>query len=171
MATFEYKGKAVYYEVIGEGRPLLLLNGIMMSTRSWTPFLEVFQQGGNQLILVDLLDQGSSQAMEADYPLVLQAKMLKALLDELAIDQTAVFGTSYGGEVALNLAVNYPHRVNKMVLANTVARTNAWLKEIGDAWNLAVGDPLAYYSPPSRSSTARTSTTESPTGWQTARRC
>lgn len=146
MATFEYKGKAVYYEVIGEGRPLLLLNGIMMSTRSWTPFLEVFQQGGNQLILVDLLDQGQSQAMDQDFEQALQADMLDALLTHIGLASVAVFGTSYGGEVALNLAVNYPHRVNKMVLANTVARTNAWLKEIGDAWNLAVGDPLAYYS-------------------------
>lgn len=145
MKSFVFQGKRVAYTLVGEGRPLLLLNGIMMSQKSWEPFVQAFQAGGNQLLLVDLLDQGSSQAMEADYPLVLQAKMLKALLDELAIDQTAVFGTSYGGEVALNLAALYPQRVSRMVLANTVARTNAWLKEIGQAWNLASHNPEAYY--------------------------
>ncbi|MHC1786542.1 MAG: alpha/beta fold hydrolase [Christensenellales bacterium] len=145
MSTFLFGGKQVYYELIGEGRPLLLLNGIMMSTRSWTPFLEAFQQGGNQLLLVDLLDQGQSGAMDGDFPLALQADMLKALLDHLAIDKLAIFGTSYGGEVALNLAVQWPGRVERMVLANTVARTNAWLKEIGEAWNLARNDPKAYY--------------------------
>ena len=146
MAAFNFRGQQVYYELHGEGRPLLLLNGIMMSTRSWTPFLQAFQQGGNQLILVDLLDQGQSQAMREDFPLALQAEMLIALLDSLGIKQTAVFGTSYGGEVALNLAVNHPERISRMLLANTVARTNAWLKEIGQAWNLAIQNPEAYYA-------------------------
>ncbi len=146
MSTFVFRGKEVYYELVGEGRPLLLLNGIMMSTKSWTPFLSAFQQGENQLILVDLLDQGQSQAMDNDFEQSLQADMLDALLNHLKMDSVTVFGTSYGGEVALNLAVRYPKRVNKMVLANTVARTNAWLREIGDAWNLAANDPIAYYA-------------------------
>jgi 3-oxoadipate enol-lactonase len=146
MSIFQYKDIAVHYQDIGQGKPLLLLNGIMMSTQSWTPFLEAFSRGGNRLILVDLLDQGKTQVMEQPYTIRDQAKMLVALLDELQIDQTAVFGTSYGGEVALNLAVMAPNRMRKMVLANTVARTNAWLKEIGDGWILAAHDPLAYYS-------------------------
>ncbi len=146
MSAFAFRGKTVYYEIVGEGKPLLLLNGIMMSTRSWAPFLDAFQQGGNRLLLVDLLDQGQSAAMDGPFGLPLQAEMLDALLQELGIEQAAVFGTSYGGEVALNLAVNYPRRVGKLALANTVARTNAWLREIGDAWILAAGDPMAYYS-------------------------
>lgn len=146
MASFDFQGKAVHYELVGKGRPLLLLNGIMMSTKSWTPFLEAFQQGGNQLLLVDLLDQGQSQAMDQEFALCLQAEMLAALLDHLGIPSTAVFGTSYGGEVALNLAVSHPDMVNRLVLANTVAHTNAWLKEIGQAWNLAMDKPEAYYA-------------------------
>lgn len=146
MSHFDFQGHQVHYRLIGQGRPLLLLNGIMMSTKSWAPFEAALCRGGNQLILVDLLDQGESQAMDAFYPQTLQADMLDALLDELGIASTAVFGTSYGGEVALNLAVKYPRRVNKMVLANTVARTNAWLKEIGEAWILAATNPEAYYN-------------------------
>ncbi|NLC31802.1 MAG: alpha/beta hydrolase [Clostridiales bacterium] len=146
MSSFVFRGKTVHYQIKGEGRPLLLLNGIMMSTKSWLPFESAFQSGGNQLLLVDLLDQGESQAMDEAYPLKLQADMLDALLDHLGIPATAVFGTSYGGEVALNLAVHYPQRVSKMVLANTVARTNAWLKEIGEAWIMAADKPEAYYN-------------------------
>lgn len=146
MSTFEFRGKAVHYQIKGEGQPLLLLNGIMMSTKSWLPFEKAFQSGGNSLLLVDLLDQGESQAMDEAFPLKLQADMLDALLEHLHLSSVAVFGTSYGGEVALNLAVYYPNRVSKMVLANTVARTNAWLKEIGEAWILASGNPEAYYN-------------------------
>jgi len=125
MSEFIFRGKRVHYQILGEGRPLLLLNGIMMSTKSWAPFLNAFQQGGNRLILVDLLDQGESEAMDGPFELALQADMLAELLDALKVDSTAVFGTSYGGEVALNLAVNHPAKVNKMLLANTVAKTNA----------------------------------------------
>lgn len=146
MSRFSFAGKQVYYEVIGEGRPLLLLNGIMMSTKSWTPFLEAFQDGGNRLVLVDLLDQGQSEAMDGPFELPLQAEMLKALLDSLGIDKVSIFGTSYGGEVALNLVVSHPGLIHRMVLANTVAYTNAWLKEIGEAWNLAIHQPEAYYA-------------------------
>ena len=125
---------------------MLMLNGIMMSTKSWTPFLESIQQGGIQPLLVDMLDQGQSQAMEEAFPIQLQAEMLLALLDHLGLEQVGVFGTSYGGEVALNLAAMAPHRVDRMLLANTVARTNAWIKEIGEAWILAKDNPHAYYA-------------------------
>ncbi len=145
MSNFTFQGKSIYYEVVGEGRPLVLLNGIMMSTTSWHPFRQAFQQGGNQLILVDLLDQGRSDPMGEEFPIALQADMLHALLDYLRLDKVAIFGTSYGGEVALNFAVQWPERISRMVLANTVARTNAWLREIGNAWILAGDNPEAYY--------------------------
>ena len=146
MSDFIFQGKKVHYRLVGEGRPLLMLNGIMMSTKSWAPFESALTRGGNQLILVDLLDQGESDAMDGPFPLRLQADMLDALLEGLEIPSVAVFGTSYGGEVALNLAVRHPERVSRMVLANTVARTNAWLKEIGEAWILAAASPEAYYN-------------------------
>ena len=45
MAKFTFDGYEVYYEVHGDhGEPLLLLNGIMMSTASWTPFIRDFSR-------------------------------------------------------------------------------------------------------------------------------
>ena len=146
MSNFVFEDKAVYYEVVGEGRPLMLLNGIMMSTKSWAPFLPALKQAGIQALLVDLLDQGQSEAMERDFPIQMQAEMLEALLIHLQVPKIDIFGTSYGGEVALNLAAHRPDLVDRMVLANTVARTNAWLKEIGEAWILAGNNPRAYYA-------------------------
>ena len=146
MSSFHFQDKTVYYEVVGEGRPLLMLNGIMMSTRSWAPFLPALQKVGCQPILVDLLDQGQSEAMGKDFPIQLQARMLEAFLQHLGIPQADIFATSYGGEVALNLVVIRPDLIGRMVLANTVARTNAWLKEIGEAWILAGNNPRAYYA-------------------------
>ena len=56
MSDFVFQGKKVHYRLVGEGRPLLMLNGIMMSTKSWAPFEAALTRGGNRLILVDLLD-------------------------------------------------------------------------------------------------------------------
>ena len=50
MAYFDFEGKSIYYELHGEGRPLLLLNGIMMSCGSWAEFVEPLS-AQNQLIL------------------------------------------------------------------------------------------------------------------------
>lgn len=144
MSTFRFNDKEIFYRTVGEGAPLLVMNGIMMSTRSWTPFEPHFTQN-NQLILLDLLDQGESEKMDCEYDQSIQVEVVAALLNELSLDNVSILGTSYGGEVALQFAAKYPDKVNKMVLANTVARTNAWLKEIGEAWNYAAMIPGAYY--------------------------
>ncbi len=146
MSILNFNGKNINYRVVGEGKPLLILNGIMMSTKSWAPFEKAFTKHNNQLILLDLMDQGESDKYDCDFDQSLQVEVVKALLDELKIEKINIMGTSYGGEVALQFASKYQERVERMVLANTVARTNAWLKEIGEAWNCAAGDPLAYYS-------------------------
>ncbi len=144
MSTFIFHDKKVFYRTVGKGDPLLILNGIMMSTRSWVPFESHFTRE-NQLILLDLLDQGESDKMESDYDQSIQAEVVGALLDELGLEKVSIIGTSYGGEVALQFAAKHPDRIKRMVLANTVARTNAWLREIGDAWNYATKVPEAYY--------------------------
>lgn len=146
MSTLNFNGKKINYRVVGEGKPLLILNGIMMSTKSWIPFEKAFTKHNNQLILLDLMDQGESDKYDSDFDLSLQVEVVKALLDELKIEKINIMGTSYGGEVALQFTSKYQDRVERMVLANTVAKTNAWLQEIGEAWNCAAGNPLAYYS-------------------------
>lgn len=144
MSTFVFEGKNVFYRTVGEGKPLLLLNGIMMSTQSWTPFEPAFTNG-HKLVMLDLLDQGQSDAYEVDYEQDVQVEVVRALLTELGIERIRIMGTSYGGEITLQFALKYPQCVERMVLANTVARTNAWLTAIGEAWNLATADPNAYY--------------------------
>ena len=68
MSDFVFQGKKVHYRLVGEGRPLLMLNGIMMSTKSWAPFEAALTRGGNRLILVDLLDQEVSIIEDMVHP-------------------------------------------------------------------------------------------------------
>jgi 3-oxoadipate enol-lactonase len=145
LSYMDFKGKKVYYETYGQGKPLILLNGIMMSTTSWYTFREALS-ANNQLILVDFLDQGKSDKMEdTPYTQDIQVEVLRALLDELKLDKVNLMGISYGGEVALQFSVKYQERVDKMALFNTTAKTSPWLKDIGIGWNRSVNDPLDYY--------------------------
>lgn len=145
MSYFDFKEKKIYYETYGHGKPIVLLNGIMMSTLSWQMFKDVLS-ANNQLILVDFLDQGKSDKMEdTSYTQDVQVEALKALLHELNLKKINLVGISYGGAVALEFSVKYEEYVESMVLFNATAKTTSWLKDIGVAWNRSAGDPLDYY--------------------------
>ena len=147
MAEFFFEGKKVYYEVHGDkGQPLVILNGIMMSTASWKAFVPNFSRN-NVAILVDFLDQGQSERMVESYTHEIQVSVLEHLLDMLPYEKYTIMGISYGGEVAIQYAVKRPDRVRSLILANTCMRTSDWLRKIGDGWNAVAktGVGEAYY--------------------------
>ena len=147
MAEFVFEGKKIYYEVHGDsGYPLVILNGIMMSTASWKSFVPNFSRN-NIVVLVDFLDQGQSERMTEPYTHKIQVSALEALLDFLPYEKYTVMGISYGGEIAIQYAVKRPDRIRKLILANTAMRTSAWLRKIGDGWNAVAktGVGEAYY--------------------------
>ncbi len=137
--------KNVYYEVYGEGRPLIILNGIMMSTESWKPFIDDFSRF-NKLILLDFVDQGRSDKMvDTEYDHSVHVDTIRDLLNHLDIDRASIYGVSYGGEIALQFAIKYPDMLDKLMLFNTTSKTSYWLAEVGHNWNIAAKDPMAYY--------------------------
>lgn len=133
MPKISIKGKDMYYEVYGEGEPLVILNGIMMSTGSWTSFIDVFSEK-NKLVLVDFVDQGQSDKMEELYSQDLHVEMLNELFEKLNIEKLHLLGISYGGEVAQRFALKYEEKLLSLILANTTSYTNKILKDIGDGW-------------------------------------
>lgn len=141
---FTYQNKQVYYEVHGEGAPILILNGIMMSTKSWAHFIKPLTQF-NQLILCDFLDQGQSDKLSGEYDHKIQVDLVIALLDHLNLEKVNLYGVSYGGQVALQVALKAAHRIEKLCLFNTSDQTSYWLSEIGHAWNKAALDAESYY--------------------------
>lgn len=146
MPSLSYGEYTLNYETYGQGKPLLILNGIMMSTNSWVPFIEAFSLN-NTLILMDMLDQGkSTKLINQDYNQSIQVEAVKFLIESLKLKNLALFGISYGGEIAIKLASQYPHLVERCLFFNTTAYTSEWLKEIGRAWNKASSDAENYYS-------------------------
>ncbi len=150
MAYFKSSiGKNIYYEKKGEGEPLIMLNGIMMSTASWAAFTPVLSKQMT-VILVDLLDMGKSDSMDdvPQYMQSLQADILSELVSYLGYEKVSVMGISYGGEVALQFALNHPSQIDKLMLFNATAHTSKWLYDISEGWN-NTGERLdgeTYYS-------------------------
>lgn len=141
---FKYKNYDIYYEVHGSGEPILLLNGIMMSTKSWVEFIEPLTKN-NKLILVDFLGQGKSSKEYRQFYHDTQVDLIEALVIHLGIEQLNLFGISYGGEIALQYVLKYPNRIKKLFLSNTCPNTSYWLEEVGNAWNQASSNSLSYY--------------------------
>lgn len=155
MAIFEYRGKNIFYKIVEskrkeKGTPLLMLNGIMMSTDSWAMFKSSLSQN-RDLILVDFVDQGRSDAYSSDnedvYDHSLQIDLVIELLEYLKIEKVNLFGISYGGLIALQIALQRADLVERLLLFNTAAYTTPWLRDIGNGWNAAAStdDPNDYY--------------------------
>lgn len=142
---FSFRGKDIYYEIHGQGQPLVLLNGIMMSTESWAPFVKPFSQN-HRLILIDLMDQGRSAAFQEGYGMADQSAMLQAFISHLGLEQVSVLGTSYGGALALQLACDAPERVDRMLLAATRAWTDPLFRDMCESWLHATASPQAFYT-------------------------
>lgn len=136
MSIFKYKDKEVFYKLDGNSSlpKLMILNGIMMSTASWEPFVENLTENF-QVIRVDFFDQGHSTKLPGEnYTQDIQVDLLKALLDNLKIKKVNLVGISYGGEVALIFACRHQQYLNRLALFNSSAYTNPLLKDIGRSW-------------------------------------
>lgn len=151
MSTFKYLDYKINYHIDGDlnsGKEvIIILNGIMMSTKSWEIFVAPFTKN-NTLIRYDMFDQGESSKLNHNYTQEIQVALLKELLAHLNIKKVNLVGISYGASIALQFAVKYENYINKMVVANVVSKTSDWLKAIGDGWNKVAltRDGEAYYN-------------------------
>ncbi|MDR2867850.1 MAG: alpha/beta hydrolase [Acholeplasmatales bacterium] len=146
MSYFTFKNHRIFFDLQGEGQPILILNGIMMSTKSWDAFVPTLK-ANNMLLRVDFIDQGQSDKAQIEYTQDTQAELIYELLHTLNIKPINIVGISYGGEVALHFAIKYPQYVERLLLFNTTAKTSDWLLDIGRGWIITgkTRDPQAYY--------------------------
>src|SRR5262249_15449947 len=98
-----------YYEIRGEGPPLLLLHGGLGTHDMFAPILPALGDG-RQLILVDLQGHGRTPLGDREMSLPAMSDDMAALLDQLGYHQVDVLGYSLGGGVAFRLAVQHPDR-------------------------------------------------------------
>ncbi|NRR23854.1 alpha/beta fold hydrolase [Brevibacillus sp. MS2.2] len=108
----EANGARIYYEVAGEGEPLLLIHGFNLDTRLWDDQLQAFAQT-YKVVRFDI--RGFGKTLATDVPFTLYDDV-KAVLLGLGIEKAHVAGLSFGGMVAQEFALAYPQMVSSLIL-------------------------------------------------------
>ena len=114
----ESNGCRIYYQVKGEGNPLVLLMGFGADGNVWEKHLAEYQNHFKCVVL-DNRGVGKSDAPEGPYTTGMMASDTTAVMDHLGIDQAQIAGISMGGAIAQSLALNHPSRVKSLALIST----------------------------------------------------
>jgi len=108
----------VHYEVFGRGKPILLLHGWLGSWRYWMPTMESLSDMFRTYAL-DFWGFGDTDQPGDRYSIDDYVRQLGDFLDGLGISSISLVGHALGGVVALRAALDFPQRVDKLVLVDT----------------------------------------------------
>jgi pimeloyl-ACP methyl ester carboxylesterase len=121
-------GMRLHYQEFGNGGDpaLLLIHGFTASTYVWKTSAPLLAERGFRVIAVDLPGFGYSEKPASyDYSILSQARTISRFMNRIGLGRATVVGSSYGGAVSLNLALDYPERVEKLVLVDAVCNDEA----------------------------------------------
>jgi pimeloyl-ACP methyl ester carboxylesterase len=116
-------GIRVHYQEAGDQHApaLVLIHGFASSTLVWSKVFLRLASAGYRVIAPDMLGYGySAKPRNGEYTIAGQAKLVTGLLDALGIQRAIFIGSSYGGAVAASCALDYPDRVEKLILVGAV---------------------------------------------------
>jgi len=129
-------GLKMYYEIRGQGEPVVLLHGAFMAISNnfhWAEWIGELSKT-RKVIAIEMQGHGRTADTGRDFTYDNLADDVAALLDYLKIPSADVIGYSLGGGVALNCAIRHPDKVRKVVSISAVFRQNGWTKEGLDAF-------------------------------------
>lgn len=119
MPTVRVGDVDLYYEEAGAGTPLVLLHGLGASLEDWEFQVPEFSRHG-RVITLDLRGFGRSSRGRLKLSIAQFAQDVLGLLDKLGVAQFDLVGYSMGGAAAQQIALQRPHAVRRMVIANSV---------------------------------------------------
>lgn len=112
-----YQNYAIAVRDYGTGDVVVLLHGFAGWSDTWEELITRLVARNKRVIAIDMLGAGaSSRAIDpSDYSTDAQARMILAVLQQLGIDHATVIGHSYGGRVAMQMAIFDATRINKII--------------------------------------------------------
>ena len=132
MPEARSKHARLYFEDEGAGTPILFISGMMCDHGSWGELPSEFS--GHRRIVFDNRDIGRSSLATAPYNIRALADDALAILDHLKLPTAHVIGHSMGGQIAQELCLAHPDRVRGLVLVNTWAQTDAYVRACFGVW-------------------------------------
>ena len=133
MATISFNDIDVYYEVSGQGQPLLLIHGLGSSSQIWEAQVRYFAER-YRVITYDLRGHGRSSKPTDAYSVQQFAKDAARILRDLDVPAAHVVGISLGGMIAFEIAVHYPQLLKSLAVVNSAPAIR--VESIRDRFNL-----------------------------------
>jgi pimeloyl-ACP methyl ester carboxylesterase len=120
-------GIEVYYEVYGEGKPLILLHGAFYTIEmNWGQLIPELSKT-RKVIAIEFQGHGHSPYSDRKLDIATLARDVEGVMNYLKIDTADVAGYSMGGSVAYQFAVQSPERLSKLVIISSTYKTDGWL--------------------------------------------
>ena len=118
----EVNGAKLYYEIAGEGYPLVLIHAGIADCRMWDDQFRAFAQD-NLVIRYDQRGYGRSKIVPGEFS---NHDDLAGLLDAVGIESAALLGASMGGSTALDFTLAYPDRVDALIVVGAAIGGHQW---------------------------------------------
>jgi pimeloyl-ACP methyl ester carboxylesterase len=122
MPKVNINGIGISYQVSGEGEPVIFIMGLGGPGSGWFFQTHAFSKH-YRMVVFDNRGVGKSSKPSELYTVKTMADDTIGLMDHLGFDRAHIIGTSLGGMIAQELAINHPGRVDKLVLVCTTADT------------------------------------------------
>jgi pimeloyl-ACP methyl ester carboxylesterase len=127
-------GIEVYYEVYGEGKPIILLHGAYLTIGSnWGQLIPELSKT-RKVIAIEMQGHGHTAFSDRKLSHATLASDVEGVMDHLKIDSADVAGFSFGGAVAYQFAIQSPKRLRRLVLISCTYKSAGWLPEINNAF-------------------------------------
>lgn len=114
----ELHGHHVVYRVMGSGPPVVLVHGMVNSSRHWRAVAERLSDRYT-VIAPDLVGHGDSATPRGDYSLGAHATVIRDLLSALGVERASFVGHSLGGGIAMVYFWQFPHQVERLALVSS----------------------------------------------------
>jgi pimeloyl-ACP methyl ester carboxylesterase len=114
----ELHGHRVIYRIAGSGPPVVLIHGMVNSSRHWED-VALRLADRYTVIAPDLIGHGDSATPRGDYSLGAHAASIRDLLAVVGVDHATIVGHSLGGGVAMQFFYQFPQRTNRLVLISS----------------------------------------------------
>jgi len=128
MPTAKLDDFELYYEVHGEGTPLVMINGYSLNLDEWDQVVSRVETLSKHHMVIPLDNRGTGRSSkpEGTYSIQTMADDVARFLDHLEIEKAHVLGVSMGGMIAQELALRHPDKVDALVLVSTTPGGKAY---------------------------------------------
>ena len=137
MAYVNNAGVDLYYDVHGDGEPVVFIPGLGLTAEAWGSVTSLLAEQV-RVIVLDPRGAGRSDKPDVPYTPLSLAQDLVSILDAAEVERGHVVGLSMGGMIAQELGIRFPDRVASLVLLSTYAAPDDWSRRLFEVRRLMI---------------------------------